>query len=807
MLNDVLVVCLAIGLWLALGYPVARKLGRSVIWPALAAPPLGIAILSILTVILYAWGIRLETAFKIVIGLAIPGIVLAFRDGVRSRFNRLHGALLFTLVLAMFLVLLPKWLGPPEFPVFQANFGDQFNYLSVAWTASQFDYPTIRNMGADADTAIGVDRIAFLIELRPGAPLMLGGLASTLDQSVLIASYAFLGALQLCMFFASVFVLRNVLALSGGFSIFLALGVTVGFSLQYAFDVNAWSAFASFPLVTLYTGLLIMGLATNGADETNQMPGGVLGDAGFFWSILVCMAGFWYIYPEILSLIAAISAPVALHQFFSTRRRAYFFRRLLLVVLAAGGAIALCAFAWPMTVGFFMLQASSLAEAWRYDASAAWFQRYLFGYDDVPKTVSEVVTLWHRSFSDFLYGVLATVTSVLAGILGLYFLQPHHISFGLRIAWRLGLLAVLGGFLGFWLWGLWRASGEPRDRMDRALFVGVLGGLVMIGGFYLAGHSYATGKALTWLSPILIIALIGSILSDKRNPNLIKLVVLTYVGIQICFGGYRSFAAAHSVYGVHYSSPYPLDLTTKSQYRWDYTGLQTALDQCSRATLDLGSRSIIDLNDPRLYHELFVKMALTDRGIRWGSQHPRWRSRGSREEKQRHIGNPDCVVTTELRSGLRPNHTVIWLRRDDRVLRFYRGEVNRLDLVPNVPPELEIEGLAAEESRIVGRAWTNGHAVIRVPNNPKAPIRRLTLAVGPERLPPDIHVAVLINGRRLLDEVVPRSPDGMVWTRTVELLDFSEEAWLIIEVDSDTYVYPNDTRTLGARLHLLSLER
>ena len=104
----------------------------------------------------------------------------------------------------------------------------------------------------------------------------------------------------------------------------------------------------------------------------------------------------------------------------------------------------------------------------------------------------------------------------------------------------------------------------------------------MIGGLGLAGQSYPTGKALTWLSPILIIAMIGSILSDKRNPNLIKLVALTYVGIQICFGGYRSFAAARGVYGVHYSFPYPLDLLTKSQYRWDYTGLLTAVSQCSR---------------------------------------------------------------------------------------------------------------------------------------------------------------------------------------------------------------------------------
>jgi hypothetical protein len=460
-----------------------------------------------------------------------------------------------------------------------------------------------------------------------------------------------------------------------------------------------------------------------------------------------------------------------------------------------------------MTIGFFIRQAAFLAsEPWKLDATAAWFQRYLFGYDDVPKNAAEVISLWHQSFFDFLYGVLAVVTSVPAGILGLYFLQPHDISFGLRLLWRLGLLAAFAGVLGFWLWGLRRASGEAPPRMDHALSVGVLGGLLMIGGLCLTGQSYATGKALTWLPPLLIIALIGSILSDKRNPNVVKLVVLTYVGIQICFGGYRSYAAAHSVYGVHYSFPYPLDLPTKRQYRWDYTGLQMAINQCSRATIDLGSRTIINLNDPHPYHELFVKMALTDKGIRWGSRHPRWDSRGSHEEQQTHIGDPDCVVTTELRTSLRPNHTVIWLRRDDRVLRFYRGEINRLDLVPNVPLELETEGLAAEESRAVGRAWTNGHAVIRVPNNTTAPVRRLTLVVGPERLPPDIHVAVLVNGRRVLDEVVPR-PDWTEWTKTVELPDFGEEAWLTIEVDSDTYVYPNETRTLGARLNLLSLER
>ena len=190
---------------------------------------------------------------------------------------------------------------------------------------------------------------------------------------------------------------------------------------------------------------------------------------------------------------------------------------------------------------------------------------------------------------------------------------------------------------------------------------------------------------MTWLSPILILALIGHLLADKRIPSVMKFVALIYVAIQICFGGYRSYAAAHGAYGVHYQSPWPLDVSLKYPYRWDYAGLQAALSGCSHI--------IIDLDDP--YHEMFVKMALTDRGIRWWSLHPIWGSGRDREQIEKQIDNSDCTVTTQARS-IGSNHTVIWLRRDDRVLRFYRGETNRLVLVPNLPPGLESEGLVAD---------------------------------------------------------------------------------------------------------------
>src|SRR5262249_51269860 len=285
------------------------------------------------------------------------------------------------------------------------------------------------------------------------------------------------------------------------------------------------------------------------------------------------------------------------------------------------------------------------------------------------------------------------------------------------------------------------------------------------------------------------------LLLDKRTPAIIYKLAVAYVGIQIGFGGYRSYAAAVGPYGVHYRFPYPLDIGRKMFYRWDYNGFQAALRGCSRVSIDVAD-------------EYFVEMAVADTGIRWSSRQPvlGFDRRGS-EGIQKQIENPDCTVTTQARS-IQPNHTVIWLRRDDRVWRFYRGETNHFILVPKLPPELEIEGLTTDETRIDGEVWSNEHAVIRVPNNPAAPVKRLTLSIDLDSLP--VAIRVRINGRAALDEIASRGSLGTVdWSRTVELPDVGQDAWLNIEIDIDPHLDSDDdaARKRGVRLRLLSLER
>jgi len=86
------------------------------------------------------------------------------------------------------------------------------------------------------------------------------------------------------------------------------------------------------------------------------------------------------------------------------------------------------------------------------------------------------------------------------------------------------------------------------------------------------------------------------------------------------------------------------------------------------------------------------------------------------------------------------------------------------------------------------------------------PARRLTLAVDPERGVADIRVAVLINGRRVLDDAAFCSGDQTSWTRTVQLPYLGEEAWLNVEINS-TDAPSGDPRPRGVRLRALTLER
>ena len=85
-----------------------------------------------------------------------------------------------------------------------------------------------------------------------------------------------------------------------------------------------------------------------------------------------------------------------------------------------------------------------------YAESAAFFQRYLFGFDIHWNTAFDFIAIWRQSVVGFVNHVFSLATSFLAGLLGVYFLQPDaDVPLGFRIVWKLGLFAVLASLLGF----------------------------------------------------------------------------------------------------------------------------------------------------------------------------------------------------------------------------------------------------------------------------------------------------------------------------------------------------------------------
>jgi hypothetical protein len=215
--------------------------------------------------VLYVLGLQLWTAFQLSAGLAILGIVLVVRDGLFNRMTRADALVLAALLITMLILLLPKWLGCPEFSLFQANIGDQFFYFSSAFMAMRHDFATLQNTNIGALVAMGSGvATPYNLMIRPGAALVRGEFASILNRPVPLVSYAYL---QTCIFFASVFVLRNLFKLSMQFALWTAIGLTVGLFVQYVFDINAWSHLAATPLTVIFAGFFVLGLLRTPSDK------------------------------------------------------------------------------------------------------------------------------------------------------------------------------------------------------------------------------------------------------------------------------------------------------------------------------------------------------------------------------------------------------------------------------------------------------------------------------------------------------------------------------------------------------------
>ena len=148
----------------------------------------------------------------------------------------------------------------------------------------RFDAGAIQRLEAGI-IEIGFPHTQRALDLRPCAALMLASFSSLLQRPVLLASYAYLGALQLCLFFATAFVVRNLFQLRRFLVLLLAVGLTTSFYVQYAFDINSWSHLASISISTLMIGLFVMQFT----ERAGQTSFAILGVHAAFLAMTVCI--------------------------------------------------------------------------------------------------------------------------------------------------------------------------------------------------------------------------------------------------------------------------------------------------------------------------------------------------------------------------------------------------------------------------------------------------------------------------------------------------------------------------------------
>jgi hypothetical protein len=837
---NTLILFLALTIWFGLGYPIARRLG-AVQWSALAAPPVGLAIHCVLTPLIYLRGFTAFLTCAICLGLAVPGVFLGFWDIRRRSWSHNDTMIGMATLAAFLLVILPKWLGSPDFSVFQGNIGDQFWYLTNAFTTARFDADAIRRMDAGI-LATGLPDVRGALSMRPSAMLMLAEFASFLRRPVLLTSYAYLASFQVCLFFSSAFVVRNVFDSTPLAALLIAVAVATGFFVQYVFDINAWSHLASIAIATLAVGLFTMQIM---GDRVTLKP------KALFLAFAACLAGLIYIYIETLPMIGVVMASMLAYQALRLRAQELL-RRLMPMLLAGVAALMTCALSLDLTINYFLEQARWVTDPWYRSLSMDWWkyaQAYLFGYDIDPGM--GLSSLWTGSPFGALSAALSLATSFLAGALGVYFLQPAFqiptgyvvlpillatisciggfwyrtlrfpaaaeqvvdqrllagaltlalllwvpqlpplsgtqlpITFPMRMLWKLLLLTFLVALLLAWT----RALSRAAKGSDRIFCAGLAGGFVFISTLVATQRYWAAGEGLIMLSPVLFIALVGTIWFDPAASRHAKIAVGMYLATQLAFGAYRTYAAAANANGVHYAPPYPVDGGHKGFYFWDYDSLRRVFRSCARTSIDIDNQ----------YLESFVKMVATDTGTRWSSARPIWGS----DRMQRQVEEPDCLISTQASDIVAGGPTLVWLRRDRRTLDFYRGTSNRLDAVPVVPWELQAQGIATEESWQFESAWTDGHARLRIPNNPSMPAKELEIVIDPEH-PPDARITVSINDRVMTKDVLGIDQH---WRQTIDLREFADAAWLDIGIDSDSFVPKGDTRTRGVRINRLSLTK
>jgi hypothetical protein len=625
----------------------------------LPAPVIGTCVLSILVTVLYYWGVSpyVTTLFATMISAVLVASKLILSKG-RARFGeaaaRADVALrVLCLGSVICVTLLPHYLGGQQFAVFQGNRHDTLNYLSGAFGFANYSYAYLSTFDVASEPAAGIATAATMLSARPTVGLLYASLYKILSRDFIISAYEYCLIGQLNSYFAFLYLVLNVFPKHDRALHIAAVAFATGFFAQYIFDINAWSELFAVPvMLVLITdfcrGLLMLRMRDDcGGAAASQSPSDSRAKAIFMLvRIPITGAGLVYLYPEIAS-VAGFACGGALIYVIADDilRRRY---KAAIGALGMSAILALIALLliggyWKGTLGFLLPQlhfaASSDVEWYRF------FQAYLFGgTTEVAEKIQS-----SKGPAYVFYALIAMPANFLAGIFGLYFLQPRGL-------WTQPLsppFLLWPPILLLWLTGVTVGiaasvrrgfnSRGSKNLLFGLIAIGGLAGFVVPIGLALKAHYWAAGKGLSMLGAFVFAAVLVPIAAGRARRSIIVLCWAVVAG-HLYFGLHRSFVIAARADGGHFSYPYPtLPKETRTHVDWDISRYEADIQKCSLIKVDIG--------EPFL--ERVVENYVMEKKIRWfspntqfsyygaGSQLPMMRAPDGKLE--------DCTIATELK--------------------------------------------------------------------------------------------------------------------------------------------------------------
>ncbi|MGI2035360.1 hypothetical protein ACRQ1B_23525 [Rhizobium panacihumi] len=567
-----------------------------------AAPLLGFGTLATMVTLLYRYGFSVTACFWVSIAVALTCLISTFKD-IRKLFDRKNTTPILLVMAVILLGIAPKWVGGPQFYSLQVNPWDQMNYLKMSTTYSLFTYDQIKHPVGEWLSQGNMNGFtSYALDMRPGVNIVHASSYWPLFDTANEAYYPYMAFLQLLMACSVAFLILQLAPKRGIFAFILGAIFSLGPLYQHPLDLNAWSQMAGMPLAYM----------------TFALGCACVSRRNFSGSLLIAfgmsLSGLFYIYPEIVSIVAVAGIVATLAHF-------AWQRDILPAIWALGPAIlatGVAALYYDATLSFLFSQGKFAQQPlleW-----AVYHDAQLLGRD-----VDYYAPMVMKTPFSF-YQYMSLPIDLFMGAAGMSYLLPWKgLDESTLFLWKgaaaLYILCLLScAFL---------AAAKNRTKLP--IILGLLACFAIPSYVFFNGYFWSAGKALGMASPALFVLMTLPVIFKVAAK--FRLTAMLLLAIHLGFAIARPIEAANPD-GVLYPAPYSHHLP-KPTRNWDIFAYGSALTECRGVHLNL--------KDPHL--DTFVQVALTGKKIGWRSLQPIRPFYEETTDLRQQPGTADCLVT------------------------------------------------------------------------------------------------------------------------------------------------------------------